>query len=202
MLQLDETPIPSVEGRPDITRGVALPLSAQAMYSTRCGLAVPRPQCCPARPRRRLLRVTTCISGTTVTARGPTPRGIPDDSLHGLRRTAHSRTGRCHRAKFTDVAPRLLPTHNRQLLLHVLPGVDRSASRDHRSRCRTDPALRYGWQHCTPLQGTRAMADTLEDGHLIVVEAISTGCLERVAVCRRAHHRLPRRPRPARRRGH
>ncbi len=29
----------------------------------------------------------------------------------------------------------------------------------------------------TPLQGTRAMADTLEDSHLIVVDAISAGCL-------------------------
>ena len=54
MLQLDATPIPSVEGRPDITRGVALIAVAQAMYGDDLWPELSaRPQFRPERRRRR-----------------------------------------------------------------------------------------------------------------------------------------------------
>ena len=52
-----------------------------------------------------------------------------------------------------------------------------------------------------PLQGTRAMAEALEDSHLVVVDANTTRMFRSVAMRRRPLRRLPHRPRPTCRRG-
>ena len=54
MLELDVNPIPSIEGRPEITLGVALTAVAQAMYGDRLARAIQGSQFCPAWQRIRL----------------------------------------------------------------------------------------------------------------------------------------------------
>ena len=73
MLKLDADPIPSIDGRPEVTRGVALTAVVEAMYDDavwpNCpGLSVPpRVAAEPA-----YWNCTTATSGTTVTAPGAT----------------------------------------------------------------------------------------------------------------------------------
>ena len=203
MLQLDATPIPSVEGRPAITRGVALNAVTVAMYDdTAVDKAVRRPQIRPA--RRRCWPAADrndSTSGTTVTARGASWRRSRRSGAwtpsNGLRST-----GRCQCDDVQRGGATVRPSHNRRLLLHVLSDVDRSASRDHRCRCWTGPGLRADWWYAsTAATRLRPMAEMLEDSHLIVVDRPAHGRRGVLAVRRRPRRRLPRRPRAACRHG-
>ena len=130
MLQLDATPIPSIEGRPDVTRGVALYRRRPGDVRRRIvARAVPRPQCRPARRRRRPAPAVRLVLRLPSRRHvGQRSGGLPDDRLHGHRRTALRRRGRCHRADVQGGGTPLCSEHHRQLLLHVLPRVNRSAS--------------------------------------------------------------------------
>ena len=110
-------------------------------------------------------------------------------------RAALGRRGRCHGADVHRGGTPLLPAHDRQLLLHVLPCVDRSTHRDHRCRRRPDRASAAPTGDAsTPLEGTRAMADALEDSRSSS-STPSIHLLGSIGVCRPTDHRLSRRPR-------
>ena len=79
---------------------------------------------------------------------------------------------------FTEVAPRFPRNTTGSYFCTFFP-----ASTDPRleiTAAGAGPILLCGTtgNAAAPLQGTRAMADTLEDSHLIVVDAISAGCWE------------------------
>ena len=179
MLQLDATPIPSVEGRPEITRGVALTAVAQAMYGDDLWPELSSALSSAQSGRGAgLLRLYDSYFGYN-------GDGTWGNSLEAFQ-TIHCmdiderlsvEQDDATAPMFTEVAPARRPWQDRQLLLHVLPRVNRSASRHHRSRCRSDPALRYDRQRRHTATGHTPMADTTEDSHLIVVDAISAGCL-------------------------
>ena len=174
MRSLDDEPIPSESGRPDITRGVALQAVAMAMYDTAlwdqlsdalvdaqhgdgAGLLALWDTLLQPQPRRHLVEL---------------PRGVPGHQVHGLDRAADRRRGRRHRPR--DTSP-WRPASARA------PPVRTSArsSRRPSSHASTSPGAGAGpivvigttGDPATPLAGTRVMASTLEDGRLIVVTA-------------------------------
>ena len=131
-----------------------------------------------ARRRAGGRRVPGCSPSTTATtSASPTARGATS-----WRRSRRSRAWTTPSAppsrrttptapQFIEVAPRFMPNTTGTLLLHVLPALDRPAGRDHGSRRRPDRRDRHDGDPATPLSSTRAMADTLEDGRLVVVDA-------------------------------
>jgi hypothetical protein len=60
--------------------------------------------------------------------------------------------------------------------MHVLSRCERSACRHHRQRRRPIVVCGVTGDPATPLAGTRRMADTLEDGRLVVIEANQHTC--------------------------
>jgi pimeloyl-ACP methyl ester carboxylesterase len=184
MLQLDATPIPSVEGRPEITRGVALNAVAQAMYGDDLWPELSRALSSAQSGRGAgLLRLYDSYFGYN-------GDGTWGNSLEAFQ-TIHCmdiderlsvEEDDAAAPLFTEVAPRFAPGTTGSYFCTFFP-----ASTDPRleiTAAGAGPILLCGTtgNAATPLQGTRAMADTLEDSHLIVVDAISAGCL-RVSQC-------------------
>ena len=180
MLRLDAAPIPSVEGRPSVTRGVALNAVAQAMYgdSQWPELSVPSAAaqrgdgagCCGCMTR---------TSGTTVTARGATSWRLSRPSA------AWISTERLSVAEddatvpmFTRGGTPLRPAWLRRRATSARSSLRRPIRVIEITGDGAGPILVCGatGDTATPLQGTRAMADALEDSYLIVVDAISNGC--------------------------
>jgi pimeloyl-ACP methyl ester carboxylesterase len=181
MLQLDADPIPSIDGRPSVTRGVALNAVAQAMYGDALW-----PELSAA------LSSAQSGNGAGLLRLYDSYFGYNGDGTWGNELEAFQ-TIHCMDTDqrlsveeedatapmFTELAPRFAP-----------PGTLGSyfctffpASTDPLIEITGDgagPILVCGatGDASTPLQGTRAMADALEDSHLIVVDAISNGCSE------------------------
>ena len=173
MLPIDEEPVPSEPGRPDVTRGVALQAVAQAMYSetlwpqleqaladAQAGdgaglLAALRPVLRP-QPRRHVRQLA---------------RGVPDDLVHGQPRAADRRGRGRQGSRFNEVGPRFAPGTTGCYFCTFFP-----QSTDPRvdiTGAGAGPILVVGTtgDPATPLSSTGNMADTLEDGRLLVVTA-------------------------------
>jgi pimeloyl-ACP methyl ester carboxylesterase len=182
MLELDDRPIPSTEGRPDITRGVALVAVAQTMYDD---------------------SLWPDLSGAlTAAQRGDgffllrlyddyflrNPDGTWGDELEAFqtiscmdldeRRSVEEEDAAA--PLYTEVAPRFAPPNSIGSGAYFCTFFPES----------TDPLIDITGTGAgpivlcgttgnasTPLEGTRAMADSLEDGRLILVDDVGSACL-------------------------
>jgi pimeloyl-ACP methyl ester carboxylesterase len=173
MESLDEEPIPSVPGRPDVTRGVALQGVAQAMYSD---------------------SIWDQLSEALADAQDGDGAGLLQlyddyyrrhpDGTWGNELEAFQ-TIRCMDnperltveeddatvPQFQEAAPRLAPNTTGSYMCTFFPPTE-----DPRIDITGDgagPIVVIGTtgDAATPLSSTRAMADTLEDGRLVVVTA-------------------------------
>jgi pimeloyl-ACP methyl ester carboxylesterase len=179
MLQLDATPIPSIEGRPEITRGVALNAVAQAMYGDdlwpELSAALSSAQ---SGNGARLLRLYDSYFGYNgIDAWGNELEAFQTIACMDTDQRLSVEQEDATAPMFTEAAPRFAPTTTGGYFCTFFP-----ASTDPRlaiTGAGAGPILLCGTtgNAATPLQGTRAMADTLEDSYLIVVDAISAGCL-------------------------
>ena len=177
MLELDANPIPSIDGRPEITRGVALTAVAEAMYDDASWPEL-----------SRALSSAQRGSGAGLLALYDSYFGYDGEGTWGNEleafQTIHCMDSAVRlRSRRTTPRPRCStrwhragPAHNRRLLLHVLPRVGRSASEITGAGVGTILLCGATLDASTPLEGTRAMADTFDDSHLIVVDAVGTGC--------------------------
>ena len=145
MLELDEEPIPSEAGRPDVTRGVALQAVAQAMYSETFwdqlseGLADAQ----GGDGAGLLALYDSYYQRQTDGTWGNELEAFQTISVHGRSRASLRRGGRRHGGALHRGRSPLPAQHGRHLLLHVLPPDERPADRGHRSRCRADRRDRY-----------------------------------------------------------
>ena len=179
MLELDANPIPSIEGRPEITRGVALTAVAQAMYGDSLWPDLSRALDSAQRGNgTALLRLYDEYFGYNVDGTwGNELEAFQTIVLHGLRRATLGRRGRCHGADVHRDRHRAwprtppVPTSARSSLRRPNRASRSPVPAPARS-CSAAPPV----DASTPLEGTRAMAESLEDGHLIVVDAVSSGC--------------------------
>jgi pimeloyl-ACP methyl ester carboxylesterase len=173
MLDLDEQPIPSESGRPDITRGVALQAVAQAMYSQSfwdqlsealadaqegdgAGLLAlydsyyQRQSDGTWGNELEAFQTISCMDD-------PERLSVAEDDA-----TA---------PEFIEVAPRFAPgTTGTYFCTFFPPAVDPRVDITGKG---AGPIVVIGTtgDPATPLSSTRAMADTLEDGRLVVVDA-------------------------------
>lgn len=173
MLALDETPVPSEPDRPDVTRGVALQAVAQAMYSETSW-----PQ----------------LSDALVDAQGGDGAGLlalydayyqraPDGTWGNELEAFQTIVCMDDPERFTvaeddataeqfqEVAPRFSPhTTGSYFCSFFPPSIDPRATI---TGAGAGPVVVVGTtgDAATPLESTRAMADTLEDGRLVVVTA-------------------------------
>lgn len=173
MVELDENPVPSVPGRPDVTRGVALQAVIQAMYSDALW-----PQ----------------LSQALADAQGGDGAGLlalydayfqraPDGSWGNELEAFQTITcmddperlsveeDDATAPKFNEVAPRIAPgTTGSYFCTFYPPSEDRRVDITGEG---AGPIVVIGTtgDAATPLSSTRAMADTLEDGRLVVVTA-------------------------------
>jgi pimeloyl-ACP methyl ester carboxylesterase len=173
MLALDEEPIPSEPGRPDITRGVALQAVAQAMYSQsfwdQLSEALANAQAGDGAGLLALYdsyyqRQSDGTWGneleafqTIVCMDDPERLSVEEDDA-----TA---------PQFIEVAPRFMPhTTGTYFCTFYPPSID---PRTKITGAGAGPIVVIGTtgDPATPLSSTRAMADTLEDGRLVVVDA-------------------------------
>ena len=178
MLQLDETPIPSVEGRPDITRGVALLAVSYAMENPAVWSQLSAALTAAQRGRGAPLLQGYDLffeyngDGTwpNIFEAFQTIRCMDSDQ----RLTVEQEDAIA--ARFTEVSPRLSPHTTGGYFCTFFPAA--TDPRVEITGAGAGPILVCGMAGDTelPLQGTRAMADTLEDGYLIVVDAPGTGC--------------------------
>jgi pimeloyl-ACP methyl ester carboxylesterase len=178
MLELDANPIPTMEGRPEVTRGVALTAVAQAMYddSTWPELS-------------RALAAAQDGDGTALLRLYDdyfqrNPDGTWGNELEAfqtiycmntdVRRSVNEDDATA--SMLSEVAPRFSPHTTGAYFCTFFPSP-------------TDPLIEITGTGAgpivlcgttgnasTPVEGTRAMADTLEDGRLIVVDTVSTVC--------------------------
>ena len=77
---------------------------------------------------------------------------------------------------FTEIAPRMAPHTTGAYFCTFFPAA--AEPRIEITGAGAGPIVLCGTtvDASTPLEGTRAMAESLEDGHLIVVDAVSSGC--------------------------
>jgi pimeloyl-ACP methyl ester carboxylesterase len=173
MQELDEAPIPSETGRPEITHGVALQAVAQAMYSKsfwdRLAEALADAQDGDGSGLLSLYdsyyqRKADGTWGNELEAfqtiscmDDPERLTVEEDDA-----TA---------AQYLEVAPRFAPnTTGTYFCTFFPPSID---PRVEVTGAGAGPIVVIGTtgDAATPLSSTRAMADTLEDGRLVVVEA-------------------------------
>jgi pimeloyl-ACP methyl ester carboxylesterase len=181
MLELDARPIPSVEGRPDITRGVALVAVAQAMYDESIWPELSRALTSAQRgDGAALLRLYDDYFVRN-------PDGTWGDELEAFqtitcmdlddRRSVEEENAAA--PLFTDVAPRFAPPNSIGSGAYFCTFFPES----------TDPLIDITGAGAgpivvcgaagnapAPLEGTRAMADSLEDSRLIIVENVGFAC--------------------------
>jgi pimeloyl-ACP methyl ester carboxylesterase len=173
MLELDDQPIPSEPGRPDITRGVALQAVAQAMYSQsfwdRLYEALADAQDGDGSGLLSLYdsyyqRKTDGTWGNELEAFQTI--SCMDDSE---RLTVEEDDANA--AQYLEVAPRFAPnTTGTYFCTFFPPAID---PRVEVTGAGAGPIVVIGTtgDPATPLSSTRAMAGTLEDGRLVVVDA-------------------------------
>ena len=173
MLALDQQPIPTVDGRPDLTRGMALQAVAQAMY-----LESTWPELEAA--------LATAESGDGTGLLNlfdqyfqRSPDGTYDNSLEAFQviecqDTAERLTveeDNATVAQFQAAAPRFAPgTTGSYFCTFFPPSIDPS---DPITGAGAGPILVMGTtgDPATPIGSTQKMADALEDGRLVIVEA-------------------------------
>ena len=174
MAELDENPIPSEPGRPEINLGGRPQAVAEAMYSDAFW-----EQLSEAWPLPRTATEVACSRcGTRTTSASPTARGGTSSrrsrSIRCMdqveRRTVEEDDAAAR--SFNEAAPRFSPGTTGEYFCTFFPPSDRAACR--RSPVRTPgPIVVIGTtgDPATPLDSTRKMAAALEDGRLIVVTA-------------------------------
>ncbi len=172
-------PIPSIEGRPEITRGVALQAVAEAMYDDSTWPALSRALTSAQRgDGAALLRMyDDYYSVQRVTARGATSwkrsrRSTAWTTTYGVPWRRTMPRPRCSRRWHPD-SPRTprAPTSARSSPRPTDPLIEVTGAG-------AGPIVLCGTtgNASTPLEGTRAMADALEDGRLIVVDTVASAC--------------------------
>lgn len=173
MLALDDAPIPSVDGRPDVTRGVALVAVAQAMYTeTLWPMLEEALASAQAGDGAGLLELYDMYFQRR-------EDGSYDNSLEAFqtiscmddpdRLTVEEEDATA--ADFIEVAPRFAPGTTGSYFCTFYPEAE-----DPRVEVTGEgagPVLVVGTtgDPATPLSSTEAMADALEDGVLLVVVA-------------------------------
>jgi pimeloyl-ACP methyl ester carboxylesterase len=178
MLELDARPIPSVEGRPEITRGVAILAVAQAMYDESTWPELSRALTAAQRgDGAGLLRLYDDFFLRN-------PDGSWGNELEAFqtiycmdtdgRRSVEEDDATA--PMLTEAAPRMSPNTTGTYFCTFFP-------------LPTDPMIEVTGAGAgpivlcgttenasTPLEGTRAMAHKLEDGRLIVVDSVGSVC--------------------------
>ena len=173
MLQLDDHPIPSVSGRPDISRGIALDAVGQAMYSSTDWkqLATALADAQQGKGAGLLALYDAYFQRQ--------PDGTWDNSLEAFQVISCADDAArptvaeddATAAQFRKVAPRFSPgTTGGYLCTFFPPAIDPRVVITGKG---AGPILVMGTtgDPATPIAGTRTMASTLEDGHLVVVNA-------------------------------
>ena len=173
MASLDENPVPSSTGRPDVDLGVAITAVSQAMYSDRYWPALERAlEDAAAGDGAGLLQLHDAYfrrgdDGTYSNLLEAFQ--VIDCADEAERRTIEQSDAAA--ASVNEVAPRMFPSTTGSYMCTFFP-----ESIDPRLAITGDgagPIVVIGTtgDSATPLESTRAMADTLEDGRLVVVEA-------------------------------
>jgi pimeloyl-ACP methyl ester carboxylesterase len=173
MAQLDESPLPTIEGRPPVDRGVAVIALAQAMYSESYWPAF-----------ERALEDAQNGDGTGLLQLHDAYYGRAADGTYGNLIEAFQAINCADQAERSTVAesdaevdqvlavaPRIFPyTTGSYSCTFFPPSVD---PRVEITGAGAGPIVVIGTtgDPATPLDSTRAMADALEDGRLVVVEA-------------------------------
>jgi hypothetical protein len=179
MLELDERPIPSIEGRPDITRGVALTAVSQAMYDESSWTDLSRALASAQRGDG------AGLLGLYDDYYLRNPDGTWGDELEAFqtiscmdldqRRSVEEEDAAA--PLFTEVAPRFAPSNstNSYFCTFFPASIDPLIEI---TGAGAGPIVLCGTADNapTPLEGTRAMADSLEDGRLIVVDDVGSAC--------------------------
>jgi pimeloyl-ACP methyl ester carboxylesterase len=179
MLELDERPIPSIEGRPEITRGVALIAVAQAMYDDSTWPTLSRALTSAQRGDGAAL--LTLYDDYFVR----NPDGTWGNELEAFqtiscmdeseRRSVDEDDATA--PMYTEVSPRFSPANTTGAYFCTFFPTS------------TDPLIEVTGAGAgpivlcgttgnasTPLVGTRAMADALEDSRLIVIDGVDSLC--------------------------
>jgi pimeloyl-ACP methyl ester carboxylesterase len=173
MLELDEHPIPSEEGRPEITRGVALQAVAMAMYDDSlwnqlsealadaqegdgAGLLELWDQYYNRRPDGTWSNFLEAFQVITCMDEAERPTVEEDDAAV---------------ERYLEVAPRFAPNTTGSYFCTFFPPAE--DPRIEITGAGAGPIVVIGTtgDPATPLSSTRVMADTLEDGRLIIVTA-------------------------------
>lgn len=172
MLKLDAKPIPSEPGRPDITRGVALQAVAEAMYSESSWPELSAALADAAEGDGvGLLRLYDAYYQRL-------PDGTWDDSLEAFQTivcmdTADRPTVEEEDAdaeRFQEIAPRFAPNTTGTYFCTFFP--ESIEPRVEITGAGAGPIVVCGanGDAATPLASTRKMAETLEDGRLVVID--------------------------------
>ena len=173
MTSLDEAPMPSADGRPPVDRGIAAIATAQAMYSDNYWPAFERAlEDAASGDGAGLLQLNDAYYG-----RGPDGTyGNLIESFQAIncadeaeRQTVEESDAEVE--AILEVAPRIFPyTTGSYSCTFFPPALD---PRIEITGAGAGPIVVIGTtgDAATPLESTRAMADTLEDGRLVVVEA-------------------------------
>jgi pimeloyl-ACP methyl ester carboxylesterase len=173
MLELDDTPIPSEPGRPDVTRGVALQAVIQAMYAKSLWDQL-----------SDALAAAQDGDGSGLLALYDAYYQRKDNGTWGNELEAYQ-TIECTdnperltveeddalAPRFNEVAPRIWPRTTGTYSCTFFPPTE--DPRVQITGAGDGPIVVIGTtgDPATPLSSSRAMADTLEDGHLVTVTA-------------------------------
>jgi pimeloyl-ACP methyl ester carboxylesterase len=173
MTSLDESPLPSAEGRPPVDRGVAVIAVAQSMYSDSYWPALERAlEDAAAGDGRGLLQLRDAYYGRQ-----------PDGSYGNLIESFQAINCADEAERPTveesdaevpailEVAPRIFPyTTGSYSCTFFPPALDPRVTI---TGAGAGPIVVIGTtgDAATPLESTRAMADALDDGRLVIVEA-------------------------------
>ncbi|MBU6315518.1 MAG: alpha/beta hydrolase [Acidobacteria bacterium] len=173
MQRIDENPLPTVEGRPELSRGMALTAVAQAMYSTDLW---PDLQSALSAGDEGDGAPLLALYDQYLQRRED---GTWDDTLEAFqviscqdtadRGTVEEEDALAER--YREVAPRTAPgTSGSYFCTFFPPAIDPEIPVTGKG---AGPILVMGTtgDPATPLEGTRKMAETLEDGRLVVVKA-------------------------------
>jgi pimeloyl-ACP methyl ester carboxylesterase len=173
MLQIDDRPLPVSGGRPPVTRGVALNGVGQAMYSDQLW-----PQLAQALADAQKGDGEGLLALSDAYFRR-NPDGTWDNSLEAFQViSCQDTTDRptveqddANSAKFRAVAPRFSPaTVGSYFCTFFPPPIDPQVTITGKG---AGPIVVVGTtgDPATPLAGSKKMADTLDDGHLLIVDA-------------------------------
>ncbi len=173
MASLDESPLPSADGRPPVDRGIAAIATAQAMYSDSYWPAFERAlEDAAAGDGAGLLQLNDAYYG-----RGPDGTyGDLIESFQAINCADEAERPTVEESdaevdSILEVAPRIFPyTTGSYSCTFFPPALD---PRIEITGAGAGPIVVIGTtgDAATPLASTRAMADALEDGRLVVVEA-------------------------------